>query len=221
MSPEEKKRSAARAALDYIESGWVIGVGSGSTSRLFIEALASVKSKLAGAVASSEDTARRLSALGIPVLELNEAGALPLYVDGADESTAQLHLIKGGGGALTREKVIAGASARFVCIADDSKLVEKLGAFPLPVEVIPMAESHVSRCLESLGGNARRRAGFKTDNGNIILDVHRFTIPDPVETEKAIDHIAGAVTNGIFALRPADVLLLAGDGGVRTLTRVL
>lgn len=219
MSPDAKKRAAALAALEYVEPGWVIGVGSGSTSRLFIEGLASIRSKVGGAVASSLDTAQRLEAIGIPVLELNAVGELPLYVDGADESTAQLHLIKGGGGALTREKIIASASRRFVCIADDSKLVERLGAFPLPVEVIPMAETYVAGRLRSLGGRAVRRAGFQTDNGNIILDVRDFRIEDPVETEKTLDQVAGVVTNGIFALRPADILLLSGDSGVRVFTR--
>ena len=218
MSPDEKKKAVALAALEYVESGWVIGVGTGSTANHFIDALARIKGKLDGAVASSNATAERLKKAGIPVLDLNATGDLPLYVDGADEATKYLHLIKGGGGALTREKIVAAASARFVCVADDSKLVDLLGKFPLPVEVIPMARSLVARKIVQLGGQPVLRENFKTDNGNIILDVHNLSILNPVELEEKLDHLAGVVTNGLFARRPADVLLLGGDQGVRTLT---
>lgn len=218
MTPEEKKKAAALAALEYIESGWVIGVGTGSTANHFIDALAKTKGKLDGAVASSNATAERLKKVGIPVLDLNATGDLPLYVDGADEATKHLHLVKGGGGALTREKIVAAASRKFVCIADDSKLVDVLGKFPLPVEVIPMARSLVARKIVELGGQPVLRENFKTDNGNIILDVHNLSILNPVELEEKLDRLAGIVTNGLFARRPADVLLLGGDQGVRTLT---
>jgi len=218
MNPDQKKKAVAEAALQYIESGWVIGVGTGSTANHFIDALARIKGKLDGAVASSNATAERLKKAGIPVLDLNATGDLPLYVDGADEATKFLHLIKGGGGALTREKIVAAASAKFVCIADESKLVDVLGKFPLPVEVIPMARSLVARKLVQIGGQPVLREGFKTDNGNIILDVHNLSIMNPVELEGKLDHLAGVVTNGLFARRPADVLLLGGDQGVRTLT---
>ncbi|MHB8535608.1 MAG: ribose-5-phosphate isomerase RpiA [Sulfuricaulis sp.] len=218
MSPDEKKKAVALAALEYVESGWVIGVGTGSTANHFIDALARIKGKLDGAVASSNATADRLKQAGIPVLDLNASGDLPLYVDGADEATKHLHLIKGGGGALTREKIVAAASAKFVCVADDSKLVDVLGRFPLPVEVIPMARSLVARKIVQLGGQPVLRENFKTDNGNIILDVHHLNILNPVELEEKLDHLAGVVTNGLFARRPADVLLLAGDRGVRVLT---
>ena len=218
MTPDEKKKAVALAALEYVESGWVIGVGTGSTANHFIDGLAKIKGKLDGAVASSNATAERLKKAGIPVLDLNATGDLPLYVDGADEATKHLHLIKGGGGALTREKIVAAASQKFVCIADDSKLVGVLGKFPLPVEVIPMARSYVARQIVQLGGQPVLRENFKTDNGNIILDVHNLEILNPVELEEKLDHIAGVVTNGLFARRPADVLLLASDQGVKTLT---
>ena len=218
MTPDEKKQAAASAALAHIEPGWVIGVGTGSTANLFIAGLAKIKGKLDGAVASSVATAERLKKLGIPVLELNATGDLPLYVDGADEATRHLHLIKGGGGALTREKVVAAASKKFVCIADDSKLVNVLGKFPLPIEVIPMARSYAARRLVELGGQPVLREGFVTDNGNLILDVHNLLILNPPELEEKLDHIAGVVTNGLFARRPADVLLLGTDQGVKTLT---
>ncbi|MGE5241782.1 MAG: ribose-5-phosphate isomerase RpiA [Bacteroidota bacterium] len=218
MNPEQKKKAVAEAAIQYVESGWVIGVGTGSTANNFIDALARIKGKLDGAVASSNATAERLKKAGIPVLDLNATGDLPLYVDGADEATKFLHLIKGGGGALTREKIVAAASAKFVCIADDSKLVDVLGKFPLPIEVIPMARSLVARKLVQLGGQPVLREGFKTDNGNLILDVHNLNIMNPVELEEKLDHLAGVVTNGLFAIRPADVLLLGSDQGVRTLT---
>jgi len=218
MTPDEKKKAVALAALEYVESGWVIGVGTGSTANHFIDGLARIKGKLDGAVASSNATAERLKKHGIQLLDLNATGDLPLYVDGADEATKHLHLIKGGGGALTREKIVAAASRKFVCIADDSKLVGVLGKFPLPVEVIPMARSYVARQIVQLGGQPVLRENFKTDNGNIILDVHNLSIMNPVELEEKLDHLAGVVTNGLFARRPADVLLLASDQGVKTLT---
>jgi ribose 5-phosphate isomerase A len=218
MTPDEKKIAVALAALEYVESGWVIGVGTGSTANHFIDGLARIKGKLDGAVASSNATAERLKKHGILVFDLNATGDLPLYVDGTDEATKHLHLIKGGGGALTREKIVAAASQKFVCIADDSKLVGVLGKFPLPVEVIPMARSYVARQIVQLGGQPVLRENFKTDNGNIILDVHNLEILNPVELEEKLDHIAGIVTNGLFARRRADVLLLASDQGVKTLT---
>ena len=218
MTPDEKKKAVALAALEYVESGWVIGVGTGSTANHFIDGLARIKGRLDGAVASSNATAERLKQAGIPVFDLNATGDLPLYVDGADEATKHLHLIKGGGGALTREKIVAAASQKFICIADDSKLVGVLGRFPLPVEVIPMARSYVARQIVQLGGQPVLRENFKTDNGNIILDVHNLSIMSPVELEGKLDQIAGVVTNGLFARRPADVLLLASDQGVKTLT---
>ncbi|MDH3514023.1 MAG: ribose-5-phosphate isomerase RpiA [Gammaproteobacteria bacterium] len=218
MTPDDKKKAVALAALDYVESGWVIGIGTGSTANHFIDGLARIKGKLDGAVASSNATAERLKKAGIPVLDLNATGDLPLYVDGADEATKHLHLVKGGGGALTREKIVAAASRKFVCIADDSKLVDVLGKFPLPVEVIPMARSLVARNIVELGGQPVLRENFKTDNGNLILDVHNLNILNPVELEEKLDHLAGVVTNGLFARRPADVLLLASNQGVRTLT---
>ncbi|MDO8705260.1 MAG: ribose-5-phosphate isomerase RpiA [Sulfuricaulis sp.] len=218
MTPDEKKKAVALAALEYVESGWVIGIGTGSTANCFIDELAKIKGKLDGAVASSNATAERLKKIGIPVFDLNATGDLPLYVDGADEATKHLHLIKGGGGALTREKIVAAASAKFVCIADDSKLVDVLGKFPLPLEVIPMARSLVARKIVELGGQPVLRENFKTDNGNIILDVYNLSILNPVELEEKLDHLAGVVTNGLFARHPADVLLLASDQGVKTLT---
>jgi len=218
MSPDDKKKAAAEAAIQYVESGWIIGVGTGSTANHFIDALARIKGKLDGAVASSVASAERLKKHGIQVLDLNATGDLPLYVDGADEVTKHLHLVKGGGGALTREKIVAAASKKFVCIADDSKLVDVLGKFPLPIEVIPMARSLVARQIVKLGGQPVLREGFTTDNGNIILDVHNLNILNPVELEEKLDHLTGIVTNGLFARRPADVLLLGGDQGVRTLT---
>jgi len=218
MTPNEKKQAVAEAALAYVESGWVIGVGTGSTANCFIDALAKIKGKLDGAVASSVASAERLKKHGIPVLELNNTGNLPLYVDGTDESTKHLHLIKGGGGALTREKIVAGASKKFVCIADESKLVDVLGTFPLPIEVIPMARSFVARELVKRGGTPVLREGFTTDNGNLILDIHNLKIMDPVKLEAELNNIPGIVTVGIFAIRPADVLLLGTRDGVKTLT---
>ncbi len=218
MTREEQKKQVAEAALDYIEAGDIVGVGTGSTANYFIDALARIKGRIDGTVASSEASAARLKSHGIPVLDLNSVGDIPVYVDGADESNRHLHLIKGGGGALTREKIVAAASKKFICVADESKLVDVLGAFPLPVEVIPMARSYVARRLVALGGKPELRMNFVTDNGNVILDVHNLQILDPVKIEEEIDHIAGVVTNGLFARRPADVLLLGAADGVRTLT---
>jgi ribose 5-phosphate isomerase A len=217
MSSDDKKKAAAQAALDYVESGSVIGIGTGSTANHFIDLLANVKHKLDGAVASSETSAERLKSHGIPVLDLNTVDEMPIYVDGADEATRHLHLIKGGGGALTREKITAAVAKKFVCIADESKLVDVLGTFPLPVEVIPMARSYVARKLVELGGNPLWRDGFVTDNGNVILDVHNLQILNPVELEERLNMITGVVTNGIFARRPADLLILGSDEGVRVL----
>jgi ribose 5-phosphate isomerase A len=217
MSQDAMKKAAAEAALAFVEPGMVVGIGTGSTANHFIDLLAGIKGKIDATVASSIASADRLRGHGIRVLDLNEAGQLSLYVDGADESTEFLHLIKGGGGALTREKIVAGASDKFVCIADDSKLVRTLGKFPLPIEVIPMARSLVARKMVAMGGTPVLREGFTTDNGNIILDVHNLTILNPVEMENLINQIPGVVTNGLFAIRPADVLILAGVGGVQTL----
>jgi ribose 5-phosphate isomerase A len=215
LDSKQKKRLAAEAALAHVEDGMVLGIGTGSTVEQFIVALKDRKTRLAGAVSSSRATSASLAGAGIPELELNDAGDLPLYIDGADEATPQGALIKGGGAALTREKVIAAASKRFVCIIDDSKLVDVLGKFPLPVEVIPMARSYVARQLVALGGQPVWRQGVVTDNGNAILDVHRLHIVDPRGLEAAINGIAGVVTVGLFAARGADELLIAGDGGVR------
>ena len=217
MNPDELKKIAAKAALDYVKGG-VIGVGTGSTVNHFIDFLATVKHRIDGAVSSSEASTQRLKSHGIPVLELNATGDLDLYVDGADESNRQLQLIKGGGGALTREKIVAAASRKFVCIADESKLVSVLGRFPLPVEVIPMARSYVARELVKLGGTPTWREGVVTDNGNLILDVHNLEILEPIRLEQEINNIAGVVTVGLFALRPADVLILGGANGAKTLT---
>jgi ribose 5-phosphate isomerase A len=213
----EKKRRAAEAAVRYIESGMVLGIGTGSTVNQLIEVLKELKIQLSGAVSSSRQTSEKLKAAGIEELELNTSGDLSLYIDGADEATADGALIKGGGAALTREKVIAAASKRFVCIIDDSKLVPVLGAFPLPVEVVPMARSYVARQLVKLGGQPVWREGVVTDNGNPILDVHNLKITDPRSLESAVNQIAGVVTVGLFARRRADVLIVAGDSGVRTL----
>ena len=212
------KQLVAQAAVEYIEWDWVIGVGTGSTANCFIDELAKIKNKIDAAVASSEASAERLRSHGIKVIELDQVSELPIYVDGADEATKHLHLIKGGGAALTREKIVAAASKTFICIADDSKLVPMLGKFPLPVEVIPMAKSYVARQLVKLGGNPVYRDGVVTDNGNYILDVHDLKILNPAELETQTNQIAGVVTNGLFAQRPADVLLLGGDNGVTKLT---
>jgi len=217
MNQDEMKRRAAEAALDYVEGG-VVGVGTGSTVNHFIDLLATIKGRIEGAVSSSEASTARLAGHGIPVLDLNAAGDLAVYVDGADEANPRLQLIKGGGGALTREKIVAAASRQFVCIADENKLVEVLGRFPLPVEVIPMARSYVARRLVELGGTPVWREGFVTDNGNLILDVQGLEILDPSALEQQINEIAGVVTVGLFARRPADVLLLGTPDGTRTLT---
>jgi len=213
----EKKRRAAEAAIRYIESGMLLGIGTGSTANQLIEVLKDRKIQLSGAVSSSRQTSERLRAARIPELDLNTSGDLELYIDGADEATADGALIKGGGAALTREKVVAAASKRFVCIIDDSKLVPVLGGFPLPVEVIPMARSYVARQLVKLGGQPVWREGVTTDNGNPILDVHNLKLNDPRAFESAVNQIAGVVTVGLFARRRADVLIVAGDDAVRTL----
>lgn len=219
MSADDRKRAAAEAALQYVEPGSIVGVGTGSTANHFIDLLAGIKADIDATVASSEASAERLRSHGIPVIDLNAAGSLGLYVDGADEATKHLHLIKGGGGALTREKIVAAASDKFVCIADDSKLVGKLGTFPLPVEVVPMARSLVGRAMVKLGGDPELREDFTTDNGNIIIDVHNLDIAEPAVLESQINQIPGVVTVGLFAQRPADVLILAGADGVQTLHR--
>lgn len=216
MNQDELKKQAALAALDYVKGG-ILGVGTGSTVNHFIEGLASIKARFEGAVSSSEASTKRLRAHGIEVIDLNAAGPLSLYVDGADEANHQLQLIKGGGGALTREKIVAAASETFVCIADASKLVDCLGAFPLPVEVIPMARSYVARELVKLGGTPVWREGFVTDNGNLILDVQHLRIAEPMALEQRINAIAGVVTVGLFALRPADVLILGSEAGPRVI----
>jgi len=218
MTQDELKQAVAQAAIAHVADG-VVGVGTGSTANCFIAELGKIKHRIDAAVASSEATAGRLKALGIRVVELTAVDALPVYVDGADEVTRHLAMIKGGGGALTREKIVAAVAAKFVCIADASKRVEVLGKFPLPVEVIPMARSHVARELVKLGGQPRWREGFVTDNGNVILDVHGLSILNPPELEAAINQITGVVTNGLFARRGADVLLLGTDRGVETITK--
>jgi ribose 5-phosphate isomerase A len=217
MSQSEHKRSAALAALEYLKDGITLGVGTGSTVDFLVDLLAAQAHKLDAVVSSSDRTTARLLAVGIRVVELSEVGDLDLYIDGADEATKHRHLIKGGGGALTREKILAAAARRFVCIADESKLVGMLGHFPLPVEVIPMARSYVSRQFVKAGGQPVWREGFVTDNGNQIVDVHNLTIANPVEMETRFNQVAGIVTVGLFARRPADVLLIAGARGVRTI----
>ncbi len=219
MNQDELKKAAALAALDYVADNCVVGVGTGSTVNHFIDALATRRDRLRGAVSSSDVSSRRLAGHGIRIIELAEVDSIPVYVDGADEIDGSFAMIKGGGGALTREKIVAAVAQRFVCICDASKRVETLGRFALPVEVIPMAKRHVARELTRLGGDVRLRAGFVTDNGNLILDVHGLDIRDPVALESEIDHIAGVVTNGVFARRPADVLLLAKPEGVARLER--
>jgi len=219
MNQDQLKQRAAEAALDYLADGAVVGVGTGSTVNYFIDALAAVRQRVAAAVSSSAASTRRLTEHGIPVLDLNETGDLGLYVDGADEATRALHLIKGGGGALTREKIVAAAARRFVCIVDEKKLVERLGRFPLPVEVIPMARRYVADQLARLGGDPVWREGLVTDNGNHILDVRGLDIHDPVALEGEINQLAGVVTVGLFARRPADVLLVGTASGVVTLAR--
>ncbi len=211
----ENKRCAARAALPWLDRHEVVGIGTGSTVHHFIDFLAAERGNLKAVVSSSNESTRRLQAVGIPVVDLNEVGQLPVYFDGADESNAARQLIKGGGGALTREKIIAACSRVFVCIVDATKLVTTLGTFPLSIEVIPMARALVSSRLAALGGRAVMRAGYITDNGNNILDVHDLTIQDPVALESALNQLPGVVTVGLFARRPADVLLIGDDAGVR------
>ena len=215
---DELKQQVAKAAVEYVKGG-IIGVGTGSTANFFIDELAQVKHKIEGAVASSEGTAERLRKHGIQVSDLNDVSGLDIYVDGADEITEHMHMLKGGGGALTREKIVAACAKSFICICDASKLVPVLGKFPLPVEVIPMARSQVARELVKLGGQPKLREGFVTDNGNVILDVAGLDIVDPVAMESKINQIAGVVTNGLFAARPASVLLLATADGVKTYQR--
>ncbi|NHC06342.1 ribose-5-phosphate isomerase RpiA [Azonexus fungiphilus] len=219
MTQDELKQAVAQAAADHVAeqapAGAIIGVGTGSTANFFIDALAAHKDRYRGAVASSEATRKRLESHGIAVLDLNDVDCIPIYVDGADEIDAGLNMIKGGGGALTREKIVAAVAERFVCIADGSKLVDTMGKFPLPVEVIPMARAHVARQLAKLGGTPVLREGFVTDNGNLILDVRGLSISDPKGLEAQINQIVGVVTNGLFAMRPADLLLLGTDTGVR------
>ena len=216
MTQDELKQAVARAALDYVPGG-IIGVGTGSTARLFIEALAGIKERIVGAVPSSEDTRRRLEGHGIRIFDLNEIESMPMYIDGADEINAEMHMIKGGGGALTREKIVSAVAERFVCIADGSKYVEVLGRFPLPVEVIPMATAQISREIVRLGGRPVLREGYVTDNGNRIIDVHGLQILDPVDLETRLNQLAGVVTSGLFARKPADVCLLGTEQGVITL----
>jgi len=213
-SADEKKRRAANAALAFVRDGSALGVGTGSTVNHFIDALEGHRDRIRAVVSSSEGSTTRLRAIGIEPVDLNDVEGLDLYVDGADEANRDRHLIKGGGGALTREKIVAAASARFVCIVDDTKIVERLGRFPLPIEVIPMARSSVARALKRFNGRAAWRQGFITDNGNHILDVHGLAIDDAVGLERELDQIAGVVTVGLFALRPADLLLVATDAGV-------
>ena len=217
MSTSRLKIEVARAALKYVEDGMVLGVGTGSTVNAFIDELASAGIRLDGAVSSSEQTTERLKKIGVSVRELNHTGDLDLYIDGADEVDGGKRLIKGGGGALTREKVIAGASRKFICIVDESKRVKVLGEFPLPVEVIPMARSFVARQLRKLGGNPELREGFTTDNGNVILDVRGLDLVDPAQTETRINGIPGVVTCGLFALRGADEVLIGSESGIVSL----
>ncbi len=217
MTQDEKKKQVAEAALSYVEDTEIVGVGTGSTVNFFIEYLADIKHRLNGAIASSDATEALLKQHNIPILSLNSANDIPVYIDGADEATKHLHLIKGGGGALTREKIVAAASKKFVCIIDETKMVDVLGTCPLPVEVIPIAQSYIAREISKLGGQVVLREGFTTDNGNIILDVHNLSMLKPIELELELNKLAGVVTNGLFAKRPADVLLIADDNGITTL----
>jgi ribose 5-phosphate isomerase A len=219
MNQDELKQAVAREAIKHVVEDAVIGVGTGSTANFFIDELAKMKNRIAGTVASSERSAERLKGHGIRVLDLNSVNELPVYIDGADEITEHLAMIKGGGGALTREKIVAAVAKKFVCIADESKLVPVLGKFPLPVEVIPMARAYVARQMVKLGGQPKLREGFATDNGNIVLDVWGLSILNPVELETAVNNITGVVTNGLFARRGADLLLLGTKTGVRTIAR--
>jgi len=216
-SQDELKKQVASAAIDFVKSG-IIGVGTGSTANYFIDALAQIKHKIDGAVASSDATAERLRSHGIEVFDLNDINGMDIYVDGADEITEHMHMLKGGGGALTREKIVAANAKEFICICDESKYVPILGKFPLPVEVLPMAKSYVAREITKLGGQPKLR-NFTTDNGNLILDIHELKIPDPIEMEIKINQIVGVVTNGLFAVRPANVLLLATHEGVKTIKK--
>ena len=222
MTQDELKKATADAALQrilpHLEDNMILGIGTGSTANFFIDALASHKTKFDGCVASSEASAERLKGHGIPVYDLNSVSNLRFYIDGADEASEHLHLIKGGGAALTREKIVAAVAKEFICIADGSKKVDVLGAFPLPVEVVPMARSHVARELVKLGGDPEYREGVVTDNGNVILDVWNLKITDAVNLEQQINQITGVVTNGLFASRPANVLLLGTEDGVKTFT---
>jgi len=215
MNQDEMKKAVAKAALDYVEVDSIIGVGTGSTANFFIDELATIKHKIQGAVASSEATAQRLKGHGIEVYDLNSVNEMSVYIDGADETNKYMHLIKGGGGALTREKIVAAVADKFVCIIDESKQVNILGKFPLPVEVIPMARSYVAREIVKLGGEPVLREGFSTDNGNIILDVHGMEIMEPVKLENQLNSIVGVVTNGLFAARPANTLLIGTPDGVK------
>ena len=221
LSQQDLKQQAADAALALIEplltAQAVIGVGTGSTADLFIDGLATYRGRFRGAVASSERSAKRLTELGILVLDLNEVQTMPVYVDGADEINHQLHMVKGGGGALTREKIVSSVAQQFICIADESKLVDSLGQFPLPIEVLPMAREAVARIAGQLGGNPVLREGFITDNGNQILDVHGLKIIQAAEMERQLNNVPGVVTNGLFAIRPADIALLATQQGIRRL----
>ena len=215
MSQDDKKIEVAKAAISYIEDDSIVGVGTGSTVNFFIEELAHIKGRIEGAVSSSVASEELLKRHHIPVFPLNSVMEIPVYIDGADEATKHRHLIKGGGGALTREKIVAAASKQFVCIIDDSKLVPILGGFPLPIEVIPMAQSYVARQIVKLGGQPELRQDFTTDNGNIILDVHNLNIDNPIDLEQKLNQIVGVVTNGLFAQRSADVLLIASNDGVK------
>jgi ribose 5-phosphate isomerase A len=223
MTQDQLKQAVAQAAVDYVAAnvpaGGIVGVGTGSTANFFIDALAKIKDRIGATVASSEATKKRLEGHGIKVLDLNDVTGMPVYVDGADEITAQLEMVKGGGGALTREKIVAAVADKFVCVCDESKLVGTLGKFPLPVEVIPMAREYVAREIVRLGGQPRLREGFVTDNGNVILDVHGWQIADPAGLETALNGIVGVVTNGLFACRGADLLLLATPAGVKQIRR--
>jgi ribose 5-phosphate isomerase A len=217
MTQDEMKQAVARAALEHVVPNTIIGIGTGSTANFFIDYLAEIKGKIDGTVASSEASAERLRGHGIPVYDLNDVSEISVYVDGADETNRHAHLVKGGGGALTREKIVAAVAKQFVCIVDSTKVVDVLGAFPLPVEVIPMARSYVARELVKLGGEPVYREGFVTDNGNVILDVHNLQIMNPVELEQKLNNITGVVTNGLFAMRPADTVLVGSESGVSTL----
>ena len=217
MTADEMKKQAAYAALEYITTDGVVGVGTGSTVNHFIDALATIKGRIEGAVSSSIVSTKRLEAHGIHVFDLNEVSSVAVYIDGADEANADLSLIKGGGGALTREKIIAAASEQFVCIADESKFVDVLGTFPLPVEVVPMSRSYIAREIVKMGGQPVYREGFITDNSNVILDVHGWEIMQPIDLERKLNNLVGVVTNGLFAMRGADVLLLGAESGTRTI----